>query len=126
MSGKGRLDHVDDRLRGLLGRARVHGWLGVVLDPQLDGLGRAYNVVRKGDTREELFAAYERAGGAPVDPERVRFWEVFGNLKWAIICIMQAKTHLDGLVHSVELAAIGRRTAETEIELLNLIQERDR
>lgn len=72
-------------------------------------------------TREALFAAYEQAGGAPVDPARVRFWEVFGNLKWAIICIAQAKTHLDGLVRSVELAAIGRRTAETEIELLNLI-----
>jgi aminoglycoside phosphotransferase (APT) family kinase protein len=74
-------------------------------------------------TRDELLAAYERAGGAPVDAERVRFWEIFGNLKWAIICIVQAKTHLDGLVRSVELAAIGRRTAETEIELLNLISE---
>jgi aminoglycoside phosphotransferase (APT) family kinase protein len=74
-------------------------------------------------TREELFAAYERGGGAPVDPLRVRFWEVFGNLKWAIICIVQAKTHLDGMVRSVELAAIGRRTAENEIELLNLMEE---
>jgi aminoglycoside phosphotransferase (APT) family kinase protein len=74
-------------------------------------------------TREALLAAYEGAGGVQVDPQRVRFWEVFGNLKWAIICIVQAKTHLDGLVRSVELAAIGRRTAETEIELLNLINE---
>jgi len=74
-------------------------------------------------TREELFAAYQRGGGAPVDPLRVRFWEVFGNLKWAIICIVQAKTHLDGMVRSVELAAIGRRTAENEIELLNLMEE---
>jgi aminoglycoside phosphotransferase (APT) family kinase protein len=74
-------------------------------------------------TREELIVAYQRAGGAGVDLDRVRFWEVFGNLKWAIICIVQAKTHLDGLVRSVELAAIGRRTAETEIELLNLIEE---
>ncbi|MEO8601786.1 MAG: phosphotransferase family protein [bacterium] len=72
-------------------------------------------------TREALFAAYEAAGGAPVDPARVRFWEVFGNLKWAVICIAQARTHLDGLVHSVELASLGRRTAETEWELLELI-----
>jgi aminoglycoside phosphotransferase (APT) family kinase protein len=71
--------------------------------------------------RETLFEAYERAGGGSVDPAHVRFWEVFGNLKWAVICIMQAKTHLDGLVRSVELAAIGRRSAETEIELLDLI-----
>jgi aminoglycoside phosphotransferase (APT) family kinase protein len=74
-------------------------------------------------TRAALFEAYERAGGAPVDPSRVRFWEVFGNLKWATICIAQARTHLDGLVHSVELASLGRRTAETELELLALIDD---
>ena len=64
-------------------------------------------------TREELFAAYERGGGAPVDPLRVRFWEVFGNPKWAIIHV-QAKTHLDGMVRSVELAAIGRAGGERD------------
>jgi aminoglycoside phosphotransferase (APT) family kinase protein len=72
--------------------------------------------------REELFDAYERAGGEKIDPAHVRFWEVFGNLKWACICIGQAKTHLDGAVFSVELASLGRRTAETELELLNLIE----
>lgn len=72
-------------------------------------------------TREEFFAAYGKAAGTAVDPERVRFWEVLGNLKWAIMTIMQAKRHLDGHVNSVELASIGRRTAETELELLNLI-----
>jgi hypothetical protein len=34
---------------------------------------------------------------------------------------MQAKSYLDGDVHSVELARLGRRTAEMELELLNLI-----
>jgi len=71
--------------------------------------------------RDEFFAAYEAAGGARVDPERVRFWEVFGNLRWGIICISQAKAYLDGISSSVELASIGRRTSETEWELLNLI-----
>jgi aminoglycoside phosphotransferase (APT) family kinase protein len=71
--------------------------------------------------RDEFFAAYEAAGGAKVDPERVRFWEIFGNLRWGIICIGQAKTYLDGHSNSVELASIGRRTAETEWELLSLI-----
>jgi hypothetical protein len=48
---------------------------------------------------------------------------VLGNLKWGIMTIMQAKTHLDGLVKSVELASLGRRTVEMELELLNLIDE---
>jgi aminoglycoside phosphotransferase (APT) family kinase protein len=75
-------------------------------------------------TREEFLEAYEEAGGEPVDPEQVHFWEVFGNLRWGIICITQTKTYLDGLSHSVELASIGRRSAETEWELLNLMEER--
>jgi aminoglycoside phosphotransferase (APT) family kinase protein len=71
--------------------------------------------------RADLFAAYEQAGGTRVDPERVRFWEVFGNLKWAVICIGQARSHLDGTRPSLELASLGRRTAEVEHELLALL-----
>jgi aminoglycoside phosphotransferase (APT) family kinase protein len=70
--------------------------------------------------RERFFAAYERAGGDPVDPEVARWWEVFGNLKWGIITIMQAQTFLGG-VKNVELASLGRRTCETELELLELL-----
>jgi aminoglycoside phosphotransferase (APT) family kinase protein len=73
-------------------------------------------------TREDFFRAYEKASGLPVDREAARFWEVFGNLRWGIITISQARTHIDGFVKSVELASIGRRTAETELELLNLIE----
>src|SRR5262245_44308767 len=72
--------------------------------------------------REELFAAYERAGGTEVDREAVRWWEVFGNLRWAVMCIMQARTFMDGVVASVELASLGRRVAEMELELLELTE----
>jgi aminoglycoside phosphotransferase (APT) family kinase protein len=71
--------------------------------------------------RERLFAAYERASGSPVDPEAVRWWEVFGNFKWAVICVMQAATFLGG-VKNVELAALGRRIVEMELELLELTE----
>jgi aminoglycoside phosphotransferase (APT) family kinase protein len=79
--------------------------------------------------REELWSAYEAAGGAKVDPAAARWWEVFGNLRWGIMTIMQARGFLDESVRSnlspgaqLELAAIGRRTAETEWEILNLIE----
>lgn len=75
-------------------------------------------------TREEFWRAYLEAGGWPVDPERVRFWEAFGNLRWGITCIVQANAYLQGLSPSVELASIGRRIAETEWELLELIADR--
>lgn len=73
-------------------------------------------------TREELWEAYEAAGGTCVDPRRARVWEAFGNLRWGIICIMQARPYLDKQSSSLELASIGRRVAETEWELLNLME----
>ena len=64
----------------------------------------------------------ERGERGRVDAAAVRWWETFGNLKWAIMCIMQAKTFLDGAVRSVELASLGRRVAEMELELLALME----
>ena len=37
-----------------------------------------------------------------------------GTLKWGVICEIQAFTHLEGAVRSVELATLGRRVAEME------------
>jgi aminoglycoside phosphotransferase (APT) family kinase protein len=70
---------------------------------------------------DELAMAYERAGGAPLEPGRLRFWEAFGNLKWAAICARQAHDHLTGRRRSHELASLGRRICEPEWDLLELI-----
>jgi aminoglycoside phosphotransferase (APT) family kinase protein len=69
----------------------------------------------------EFISAYEGAGGAPVDRERVHYWEAFGNVKWAIICARQAHDHLTGVRRSHELASLGRRVCEPEWDLLELI-----
>lgn len=73
-------------------------------------------------SREALWEAYEAAGGIRIDPRRARFWEAFGNLRWGIICIIQARPYLDKQSTSLELASIGRRVAETEWELLHLME----
>lgn len=70
---------------------------------------------------DEFLAAYESAGGTPPDPERLRFWEVLGNVKWAVICARQAHDHLTGVRRSHELASLGRRVCEPEWDLLELI-----
>lgn len=73
-------------------------------------------------TYDDLIASYERAGGDPVDRDCLRWWEVLGNLKWGIMCMLQARSHLSGRVRSVELAAIGRRVPEVEWDLLALLE----
>lgn len=71
---------------------------------------------------EEFFSAYEQAGGRPVDRGAVAYWEILGNFRWAVGCVVQANRHLSGQAPSVELASLGRRAAEMELELLDLIE----
>jgi aminoglycoside phosphotransferase (APT) family kinase protein len=68
-----------------------------------------------------LLDAYEAHGGGKVDESTLRFWVVLGTLKWGVICIGQAFTHLNGIIRSVELATLGRRVAEMEWDLLDLL-----
>jgi Ser/Thr protein kinase RdoA (MazF antagonist) len=70
---------------------------------------------------DEVLGAYEAAGGWPIDPATVHWWEVYATVKWATICAMQASVHLSGASRSVELAAIGRRVCESEWDLFGLL-----
>jgi aminoglycoside phosphotransferase (APT) family kinase protein len=105
------LAHLGDPIEDL-GWACVRSWRFGRDDLTCGGVG----------TREDLVAGYERAGGAVVDREALRFWEIFGNLRWGVFTLLQLRGFLDGTVPNVELAAIGRRTAETEWEILNLLE----
>jgi aminoglycoside phosphotransferase (APT) family kinase protein len=72
----------------------------------------------------EFLAAYQAAGGRPIDRDRIRYWEAFGNIKWAVICARQAHDHLSGVRRSHELASLGRRVCEPEWDFLQLIQHK--
>ncbi len=69
----------------------------------------------------ELLGAYADASGTTISEDLLRFWVVMGTVKWGVICIGQSFTHLIGAVRSVELAALGRRVAEMEWDLLDLL-----
>jgi len=71
--------------------------------------------------REELFAGYEAGGGARVDPERVRFWEVLGVMRWGMMCAGMVNAFRSGASVSVERPMIARRASETELDLVDLL-----
>lgn len=103
------LAHVGDPLEDL-------GWLCVKswrfgAAPRVGGFGEV----------DDLVGAYEAASGTEIDRAALAWWETLGTLKWGIMCMMQANTHLSGAVRSVELAAIGRRVCEVEHDLLLLL-----
>ncbi len=105
--------HLGDPIEDL-GWLCVKSWRFGAVDKPAGGFG----------SREELWQAYERAGGVKVDPARAHWWEVFGTVRWGIICHQQAWRHLGGAVKSMELASIGRRAVETEVDLLQLLKEK--
>lgn len=74
-------------------------------------------------SREELLEAYAAAGGEPVEPAHLRFWEALGSYKVALVFIQQSWVYRTGRVDSLELASLGRRTAEAEEALLELMGE---
>jgi aminoglycoside phosphotransferase (APT) family kinase protein len=115
-----------DGLRGVLDWELAHlgdpledlGWLCV----RAWRFGASPRVGGFGDV-DELVAAYQSASGSTgtVDRDALAWWEAMGTLKWGVMCMLQAATHLSGTVRSVELAAIGRRVCEVEHDLLLLL-----
>lgn len=102
------LTHIGDPLEDI-GWICTNSWRFGVADKVVGGFGDL----------DDLLAGYEAAGGAHLDTDEVRSWIVYGSLKWGIMCMSMYQGFLrDG---SVERAAIGRRSSETEIDLINLI-----
>ncbi|MBF6175344.1 phosphotransferase [Nocardia blacklockiae] len=72
-------------------------------------------------TREQLLDGYERATGVRPAAAELRWWEVFGTLKWLVLSMFQAERHHSGAERSLEFAAIGRRVCESEYDLLAVL-----
>jgi aminoglycoside phosphotransferase (APT) family kinase protein len=105
------LAHVGDPVEDL-------GWLCV----RAWRFGNDHLAVGGVGTRDALVSAYEDESGTAVDREALRFWEAAGNYKLALVFIAQARAFLDGSHPTVELASLGRRTAEAEEELLRILK----
>lgn len=70
---------------------------------------------------DDYLSGYSSAGGRPVDRAALVWWELLGNLRWAVTCHTQAARHLGGADRSVELVSLGRKAAEMEWELIDRI-----
>jgi aminoglycoside phosphotransferase (APT) family kinase protein len=68
--------------------------------------------------RADLMAGYAAAGGTPPDEETQRWWELYGTVRWALLCRRQAERFLAEREPSIELAVLGRRVCEQEWDIL--------
>ena len=102
--------HVGDPMRDL-GWLCTSSWRFGRRDLPVGGFGRV----------EDLFRGYETVSGRKVDPDHVKFWEVFGSFWWAVTCLGMAHQFRTGPDRSVERAAIGRRSSEGQVDCVNLL-----
>ncbi|MEO0981771.1 MAG: phosphotransferase family protein [Pseudomonadota bacterium] len=131
------LVHGDFRLGNLMvdenGLAAVLDWeLAHIGDPREDLAWICVNSWRFGQTDkrvggfgdlEPLLEAYAAEGGASFSPADIDWWEILGSLKWGVMCMMMYESYRTGANLSIERAMIGRRVSETEIDLINLLEQ---
>jgi aminoglycoside phosphotransferase (APT) family kinase protein len=106
------LCHIGDPMQDLAWLC-LPPWRFGRIDAPAGGLG----------ARDELFAAYESVSVERVDPDRVRYWEIFGSLKWGLMCSGMVDWFRSGRDRSVERAMIARRASESELDLLRILKE---
>jgi aminoglycoside phosphotransferase (APT) family kinase protein len=90
----------------------VRAWRFGVDERRLGGVGDV----------EPYLERYAELTGRAISTDELYWWEVLGNVKWAVGCLNQCRRHLSGLDRSVEYAVLGRMAAEMEYELLHLIE----
>lgn len=69
-------------------------------------------------TRAQLLSGYRRVAGWAPDDHQLHWWEVYGTLRWALLCRVQALSYLRGDRDTLEHAVLGRRVCEAEFDLL--------
>src|SRR5207244_4536059 len=103
--------HLDEPARDL-SFGLVRAWRFGVDERRLGGIGDAEPYVER----------YNELTGFDIRPEELDYWELAGNVAWAIGCLTQAQRHLRGQDRSVELAILGRLGAEVEYEICHLLE----
>jgi aminoglycoside phosphotransferase (APT) family kinase protein len=87
------------------------GWRFGRLDREAGGIA----------VRADFYRGYEAESGRAPDPQRVRFWEIMANIRWAVIAMQQTDRFLWGGARNLSTAITGRRATECELELLMLL-----
>ena len=72
--------------------------------------------------REPFYEAYRKESGLELDSGALRYWEILASAKVSVVWLFQLHSYLSGARPSVEQAAIGRRMAETDLDLLELLE----
>jgi aminoglycoside phosphotransferase (APT) family kinase protein len=92
--------------------ALLRAWRFGVDDKRLAGIGEV----------EPFLERYNELTGREVSMDDLFYWELAGNVRWAMGSVRQGMRHVSGEEPSVELAVIGRLASEVEYEILAMLE----
>jgi aminoglycoside phosphotransferase (APT) family kinase protein len=95
-----------------LGWALVRAWRFGADERQLAGVG----------SLEPYVEHYNTLTAREISAQDLLYWEIAGNVRWAIGSVLQSVRHLSAQERSVELAVLGRLAAQVEYEVLHLLE----
>lgn len=104
------LAHIGDPLRDL-GWLCVNSWRFGKSELPVGGFG----------TIEDLLDGYNAESGLEVQPQELRYWQVFGSFWWAVATLQMTATWRSGETPSLERPVIGRRSSEAQMDCVNLL-----
>ena len=106
------LAHVGDPHEDLAWMC-AKAWRFGVVDAPVGGVG----------PREPFYQAYEEESARRIDRAALRYWDLLAAARVAVVWIFQVHSYLSGARPGVEQAAIGRRIAEADLDLLELLEQ---
>ncbi|HVN84025.1 MAG TPA: phosphotransferase family protein [Candidatus Binatia bacterium] len=115
--------HDGDHITAILDWEMAH--LG---DPMEDLAWAVLKFYRTGDLcqgllpHDEMVAAYARAGGKPVNLERLFFYEVLGAVKMAVICLTGVRSFAEGRTCETVNALVGLMVPRLEADLIEKLE----
>ena len=134
-AGEPALVHGDFRMGNLMidqkGLASILDWeLAHLGDPREDigwlctNSWRFGSPLRVGGFSDlpEFLDTYNVMAGTQFTIQDIEFWECLSSFKWGIMCLMMYETFQSGNDPSIERGSIGRRTSETEMDLINILE----
>jgi aminoglycoside phosphotransferase (APT) family kinase protein len=71
---------------------------------------------------EPLLEGYAAVAPTPLEPAHLRIGEIAGQVWWGLYCLRHSQAYLAGRHRSLERLVLGRRIAEVEQDLLDLIE----
>lgn len=102
----------------------VVDWEFAHIGDPADDLGYIANTVGSSLDWARFMELYQAAGGSPVDPERLRFFRIWGHLRNLTACQLSTNAYEVGRLHDIKIAHVGHSMTPMFLNAIRAVFDR--